>query len=263
MEFENIILQKKGPVATLTLNRPGERNALNIPMVQEMWEAIQEIKEDKSLRVLIITGAGKVFCGGGDVHFLLNELAQQPPLEIRGLLHLIGRPIVALRELEIPVIAAINGAAVGAGFDLLLHCEFRIAAKGTMVGPTWILNGIIPVVGSMVLLPKLVGVTQATDMILRGRMVDADEGYRIGLHTKVVPPEELIPACEKIAEELASGPPLAMALAKQGIQRGLDGRVDYELGYALYLQTICMTTEDFKGALKAFLEKRKPEFTGK
>jgi enoyl-CoA hydratase/carnithine racemase len=263
MEFKNVIVQKKGPVATLTLNRPGERNALNIPMVQEMWEAIQAIKEDKGVRVLIVTGAGKAFCGGGDVNFLLNELAKQPPLGIRDLLHLIGRPIVAIRELEIPVIAAINGAAVGAGFDLLLHCDFRIAAKGAMVGPTWILNGVIPVVGSMVLLPKFVGVTQATDMILRGRMVDADEGYRIGLHTQVVPPEELIPTCEKIAEELAAGPPLAMALAKKGIQRGLDGRVDYELGHALYLQTLCMTTEDFKGALKAFLDKQKPQFKGR
>ncbi len=263
MEFKNIILQKKGAVATLTLNRPEERNAMNIPLVQEMWEAVQNIKEDKTVRVLIVTGAGKTFCAGGDVNFLLNELAKEPPVGIRGLLQLIGRPIVALRELEIPVIAAINGAAVGAGFDLLLHCDFRIAAQGARVGPTWILNGVIPVVGSMVLLPKLVGVTQATDMILRGRTVDAEEGYRIGLHTKVVPPENLIPECEKLAEELSAGPPLAMAIAKQGIQRGMDGRVDYELGYALYLQTFCMTTEDFKGALKAFLEKRKPEFKGR
>ena len=250
-------------MATITFNRPEARNAMNLPLVLEFWEAIQVVKEDKQIRSLIITGAGKVFCGGGDVNFLLNELANEPPLGIRNLLQLIGRPIVALRELEIPVIAAINGSAVGAGFDLLLHCDFRIAAKGVNVGPTWILNGIIPVVGSMVLLPKLVGVTQATDMILRGRMVDADEGYRLGLHTRVVPPGELMAECEKLASELASGPPLAMALAKQGINRGMDGRVDHELGYALYLQTLCMTTEDFKGALTAFLEKRKPEFAGR
>jgi len=213
-------------------------------------------------RLLIVTGAGKAFCGGGDVNFLLNELAQQPPLGIRGLLMEIGRPLVALRELEIPVIAAINGAAVGGGFDLILHCDFRIAAQGAKAGPTWIRNGIIPVVGSMVLLPKLIGVTRATDMILRGTVVDAEEGYRIGLHTKVVSPGALMAECETLAEELASGSPLAMAIAKQGIHRGLDGRVDYELGYALYLQTLCMTTHDFREALQAFLEKRRPQFRG-
>lgn len=262
MAFQNVLLEKKDRVATLTLNRPDALNALHIPMVREMWQAVQEVKEDKEIRVLIVTGAGKVFCGGGDVNFLMNDLIPEPPIGIRGLLQEIGRPIVALRELEIPVIAAINGAAVGAGFDLLLHCEFRVAAQGAKVGPTWIRNGIIPVVGSMVLLPKFVGLTRATDMILRGAVVDADEGYRIGLHTKVVPPEALIPECEKLALELASAPPLAMAMAKTGIHRGLDGRVDYELGYALYLQTVCMTTQDFREGLQSFLDKRRPQFKG-
>lgn len=263
MDYNNIIYEKSGAIAKITLNRPEARNALTLPLADEFWHAIKEVEGEGNIRSLLITGAGKTFCSGGDVNYLITEMPSKSPIEVRNFLYQLGRPILALRELQIPVIACINGPAVGAGFDLLLHCDIRIASQTAKMGSTWILNGVIPVLGGMFLLPKIVGLTKATEMIFTGELIDAQEAHKIGLINKVVADDQLHEEGLRMANKLASGPPLALSIAKNGINRGLDGLLSHELLHAVYLQASCFKTDDFKEGLTAFLEKRKPNFKGK
>jgi len=263
MTYENIIYEKSEGVARITLNRPEAGNALNLPLADELWDAVKNLEADKDIRVLIVTGAGKIFCGGGDVRYLVSEMPKKNTIEVRDFLSQLGRPVMAIRDLKIPTIAAINGAAVGAGFDFLLHCDIRIAAETAKMGSTWIVNGVIPVMGGMFLLPRMVGLTKATEMILTGELIDAQEAYRVGLLNKVVPDDQLLHEAEKMARKLVNGPPLAISIAKDGLSRALDGNFPHELMHALYLQAACFKTDDFNEGLMAFLEKRKPNFLGK
>jgi len=262
MDLKYVIYEKTEGIAKITLNRPEVGNALDLALAKDFFEAVSDVESDTSMRVLIVTGAGKAFCAGGNVKYLLEVVSQLTPIEIRNFLMELGKPIMALRRLSQPVLAAINGGAVGAGFDLLLHCDLRVAAENAMMGPTWVRNGIIPVLGSMYILPKLIGQTRATEMILRGQTVLGKEAEQIGLVNKAVPKENLDGEVTAMARSLAKMAPLAVSIAKRGLQRGMDLSLHQELEHALYLQATCMKTEDFKRGLLAFLEKREPEFGG-
>jgi len=194
---------------------------------------------------------------------LKEGMVNQSPLVIRENLKIIGAPILALRELSKPVIAAVNGVAVGAGFDLMLQCDIRIMSENAKVGATWIKNAIIPVIGGLFLLPRIVGITKATEMIMTGEMIDAQEALKIGLLNRITSKENLQEEAQNFALKLADGPSSAMSMIKRGLNRVLDGNYNHEVEYSLYLQTTSMTTDDFKEALNAFSEKRPAVFKGK
>lgn len=262
MEFKYVIYEKREQVARVILNRPEVGNALDPNLGRDLLLAVREIQADDAIRVVVLTGAGKAFCAGGDVRFLLEDVSRRTVLEIRDFLKEMAMPILALRELRQPVIAAINGPAVGAGFDLLLHCDLRVTSENAMMGPTWIRNGIVPALGGMYLLARFVGQTRAAEMILRGQTVSGREAEAIGLVNKAVPRETLEEEVGEIAQDLAKRAPVALAIAKRGLQRGIDAYLHHEMEHAVYLQSSCMKTDDFKEGLTAFLEKREPKFSG-
>jgi 2-(1,2-epoxy-1,2-dihydrophenyl)acetyl-CoA isomerase len=262
MDLKYVLYEKIDNIAKITLNRPEVGNALDLNLARDLFLAISEVKSDSSIKAVVVTGAGKVFSAGGDVNYLLDVVSELSPIQIRDFLIELGKPIMALRELKQPVLAAINGGAVGAGFDMLLHCDLRIAAEKAVMGPTWVRNGIIPVMGGLYLLSQFVGRTKATEMILRGQLVSGEEAKQIGLVNESVPQDRLEEESMNIARDIAQKAPLAVAIIKDGLQRCMDWNLQNELEHALYLQASCMKTEDFKRGLRAFLEKKAPVFEG-
>ena len=264
MNFENILFEKIGKVGRITLNRPEVKNALNVPILQDMTKAIEEVRKDDQIKVLIVTGAGDTFSGGGDVDFLINDLCNRPSPEIRNLLkENYGGAALSLRNLEKPVIGVLNGPTVGAGFDLSLHFDLRIASEKAKFGSIWVRIGTIPALGGMFLLPRIVGLTKASEMMMTGEVIDAQEAYRIGLVNQVVTSDQLQERALEFANRLANGATWAISIVKQGINRGLNGHLMGEIDWAVYMQSICLKTEDCIEGIKAFKERRKANFQGK
>ncbi|MEW5911364.1 MAG: enoyl-CoA hydratase/isomerase family protein [Thermodesulfobacteriota bacterium] len=260
---ELIILEIKDNIAKITLNRPQFGNALTPELSNELLSAIDKVEANDSVKAVIITGAGKVFCAGGDLRYLLEVVSSLRPHEIREFLVKLGAPILKLRTLKQPVIASINGAAVGVGFDFLLHCDIRIAAEDAVMGPTWVKNNIIPVMGSMSLLSKFIGISKATEMILCGDTISGKEAERINLINKSVPKENLATESIAWAKKILRNGPIAVTMAKHGLHECNGSHLQFELEKAVYQQSACMKTEDFKEGLKATIEKRPPNFLGK
>lgn len=264
MSYSNIIFEKiDEQIAKITLNRPKVMNALNTAIVSEIGDAVEGIARDSKVKALILTGSGDVFSSGGDVEMLINDLCLRSSTEIREILKkFYGRGAVALRSLEIPVIGAINGPALGAGFDLSLHCDMRIASETASFGSIWVRISTIPALGGMFLLPRIIGLARASEMMMTGDVIDAQEAYRIGLVNKVVPAENLQQAALDLAKRLTKGATAAISIIKNGINRGLDGTLTGEIDYAISMQSICFKLEDCREGILAFKQKRKPIFKG-
>jgi enoyl-CoA hydratase len=259
MTFENLNVDIRDRIARVTVNRPKVLNALNEKTVRELHAAFASLREDAAVGAVILTGAGeKAFVAGADI----NELAVMTPLQGEASSRL-GQ--AALREIELlgkPVIAAINGFALGGGCELALACHIRFASETARMGLPEVGLGIIPGYGGTQRLPRIVGLGHALELIATARMVDAQEALRIGLVNRVLPAAELIPHCEKVASEILSRGPLAvryaMDAAIRGIETDLAQGLDREAGHFGLLAA----TADMREGLKAFLEKRKPTFTG-
>jgi len=260
MNYEHIILEKKEGVATLTLNRPEKLNAINRKMTEELENAMAEIGKDKDVRVLVITGAGRAFCSGADVSDMSPEAS---PVEARQWVHMANKIILALTDLEKPVIAKVNGVAVGIGCSLALSADIIIAAENAQLSLLFSRIGLIPDGGSLFHLPRLVGPAKAKELIFTAKMVDAKEAERIGLINKAVPADELDNEVNKMAKQLAEGPTLAYGMAKKIINKGLNMDLSSVLEFEAFGQTIAGTTEDAREGVTAFLSKRKPEFKGR
>jgi len=265
--YNDLIYAKEDHIATVTLNRPDRMNALTIKTHMELAQAIEDAKNDDDVRVLIITGAGRGFCSGDDVReiFLAGE-GLATGARTRRLGYLEGAVELGggggLLHLNKPTIAAVNGAAVGYGCDLALMCDMRIASDNARFGEVFIKVGLVPDQG-MLLLPRLVGLAKAYELILTGDIIDAGEAERIGLVNKVVPPEQLEEATKELATKLAKGPPLAVRLAKEGIRRGLGLPLDSFLAFHGPAFQFLAETEDHMEGARAFVEKREPVFRGK
>ena len=269
MGYKTIILEREAGVAILTFNRPEKLNAWSIDLVDEMSDAIDEVSKDNNTKALIITGAGRGFCSGGDVQ---DELKNNPDGSIGAGFERVlqgGKAtplnvIPQLHGMQKPVIAAINGVAAGAGFSCALACDLRIASEKAKFSAVFILRGLVPDAGMTYFLPKLVGAGKAYELVFTGEMIDAREAERIGLVNKVVPHGELMKTAEELAVKLAKRPPLALRYAKRAISKGLT-EVDLasHLDYEAVLNGLCWATEDFKEGVKAYLEKREPIFKGK
>jgi enoyl-CoA hydratase len=258
--YKTLIFEKKDNIGVLTVNRPEKLNALSNELIEELGNFLDDVEDDVELRVLVITGEGeKAFVAGADIQELVDRDA------------LMGRKVSRKRQtafsrienLTIPVIAAVNGYALGGGLELALACSIRICSDKAQFGAPEVKLGIIPGDGGTQRLPRLVGLGRAMEMVLTGDFIDAEEAYRIGLANQVVPHEELMGKAMELAQKIAKRPPLAVQYAKEAVNRSQEG--DAVSGYALesYLHALTCTTEDKKEGVKAFLEKRKGTFKGK
>jgi 2-(1,2-epoxy-1,2-dihydrophenyl)acetyl-CoA isomerase len=249
-------------VRLLTLNRPEAMNALTLPAMTELGERLERAARDAAVRAVVLTGAGSAFSAGGDSRFLL-EIPGMPDEEVRRVVYgTFQRPIRVIRTMAKPVIAAVNGAAVGAGCELAVAADFRLASERARFGEVWIGIGCVPALGGMYLLPRIVGLTRATEMILTGEIVDADEARRIGLVSRITPAAALLDEALALGGRLARGPARALAAAKEAINRGLAGNLWDELDATVRAQTACFRTRDFAEGVRALAEKRPPRFTG-
>jgi enoyl-CoA hydratase len=259
MSYETIILERKEGIGYLTINRPKVFNAINNQMIEEMKRAIEEFHHDKLVGVVIITGTGKAFQTGADI----EELSQMSPLEILQWNQGVVENFDALEKMRQPVIAAINGYALGGGLELALACTIRIAAESAKMGLPEVKIGILPGAGGTQRLPRLIGKGLAAEMILTGEMIDAKEAYRIGLVNRVVPAEQLMATAEEIGRKILRNAPIAVALAKDAIEVGKNLPLDGAIQYAQKNCITCFSTEDMKEGTAAFLQKRDPQFKGR
>jgi enoyl-CoA hydratase len=257
--FENLLLTREGAVALVTINRPQVLNALTIQTLDELRRAILELKADADVRAVIITGAGdKAFVAGADI----NELAVQRPTE--GKAHAArGQHVFDLIEnMGKPVIAAINGFALGGGCELAMACTLRIAAETARLGQPEINLGLLPGFAGTQRLTRLVGKGIALDVLLTGRHVAADEALRIGLVNRVVPATSLMTEARALATELASKAPIAMQFIIEAVNRGLEVSFNQAQAFEATLFGLVASTSDMREGTRAFLEKRKATFKG-
>ncbi len=260
MAYDNILFEVEDGIATVTFNRPKALNALNEALLSELASALETIGGDETIRVLVLTGAGeKAFVAGADIRELATfDALQGKRFSARG-----QRVIGRLQDLAIPVIAAVNGFALGGGSEIALACDFVYASETAQFGLPEINLGIIPGFGGTQRLPAVVGPALAKEMIYTGKMVTAEEARAGGLVNRVCPPETLMDEVLKTARSIAGKGKVALRAAKQAINRGLDLAIETGCHIECDAFALCMASEDAKEGTAAFLEKRKPEFKGR
>ncbi len=254
--YETIKYEKKDQIGYITVARPKAMNALNSTVLEELYEAFMDAEQDADLRAVILTGEGKAFVAGADI----AEMSEMNSVEAREFAKKGHRLMNCIDNVEIPVIAAVNGFALGGGCELAMASDIRIASEKAKFGQPEVGLGLIPGFGGNLRLPRLVGKGMAKYLILSNDMIDAAEAYRIGLVQKVAAPEELMEEAEKIAKRIASQAPLAVRYAKDVINNGYDMDMKSASQYEVNTFSISFSSEDMKEGTKAFLEKRKPEW---
>ncbi|MFU8830675.1 MAG: enoyl-CoA hydratase/isomerase family protein [Wenzhouxiangella sp.] len=259
MSFENLSVVTRGGIHTITVKRPSKLNALNRQTLQELYGAIIDASGDDKVRVIVLTGAGdKAFVAGADI----TEIQEQSPLEARSFSQFGQNLMTMIQSLDKPVIAAINGFALGGGLELALACHLRVASANARLGLPEIKLGIMPGFGGTQRLVRLVGTTRALEMTLGGEPISADRAYELGLVNRVVAPEELEQAVKDLATPLVKAAPEAVRGILQATLQGAE--INLEAGLALETArfALCCATQDMQEGTSAFLEKRTPEFTG-
>ena len=264
--MKEILYEKNGHVATITLNRPAKRNAYSETMVHEILEALADARDDDEIRVVIITGAGKGFCAGGDIGRDFQYPARyrghrlESMLEMRENMHVLIR---FLDRFDKPVIAAVNGAAVAGGLTLALACDFRIAAESAKLGDTSLRFALIPDEGGAYFFPRFMGLDKALMMSLLSEVYTARQALERGLVTEVVADDQLMARAKELAARLADGPPIAIRVTKRMMHKQRSMQLDNALEDAAMATLVTNYTEDVKEGTAAFHEKRKPVFKGK
>lgn len=259
-----LLYEQDAHVVTLTLNDPERHNPLTgSSLLDELLAALQRIEADRSVRAVILTGKGASFSAGGNVKAMLRQAsgevdAMQVRQEYRSG---IQRLPLALFNLEVPVIAAINGHAIGAGLDLSCMCDMRIAVDSAKFAESFVKVGIVAGDGGAWLLPRIIGLSRAAELSFTGRSIDARQALEWNLVSQVVPAAELMPAARKLAKEIAANPPHAVRLTKRLIREGMTTRLDTLLEMAAMYQAVSHQTADHREAVMAFIEKRKPDFS--
>lgn len=260
MTFENILYEKKGAIAYVTVNRPKVLNALNMATMEELRRAFTAAKEDAEVRVVLLTGAGeKAFVAGADI----GELSKHNAVSAKEYTHK-GQSVLDLIEnLGKPVIACINGFALGGGCELAMACTMRLATENAKLGQPEVKLGIIPGYGGTQRLPRLIGKGLAMQQLLTGEMISAQEAYRIGLVNEVVPQADLIARAEAISQKIIANAPLAIQYAMEAVHKGMEMTLQEGLYLEATLFGVCCATEDKTEGTTAFLEKRQANFKGK
>jgi enoyl-CoA hydratase len=260
MAYENITYEVRDNIAFITFNRPKVLNALNRRTVEELGDCLNAAREDDSVRVLILTGAGeKAFVAGADI----NELAQRTPVDGKEF-SLFGQEIFhRLETIGKPSIAAINGFALGGGCELALSCTMRIASRNARLGQPEVKLGILPGYGGSQRLTRLCGKGVAHELVVTGEMISAEEALRIGLVNHVTEPAELLPTAESIAKKIVANAPLAVKYAMEAVEHGMEIPQEQGLFLEATLFGLCCATEDMREGTRAFIEKRPAQFKGR
>ena len=250
-------------IVTVTLNRPDKLNALVGHMRRDLAEALEEAGSDPHVRVVVITGEGKAFCAGGDVQFMAELIERNDAEEFARLLGAARRVILAIRQMTKPVIASIEGAAAGAGFNLALACDLRIASSAATFSQSFVKLGFHPDWGGSYFLPRIVPSNIACELFFLGETIDANTALRLGLINRVAAPEELATETRKLAERLREAPAVSIAAAKHAVYLGQHDSLEQMLQYEVDAQLRCFASADGREGVRAFIEKRPPRFMGR
>ncbi|MCK4312974.1 MAG: enoyl-CoA hydratase/isomerase family protein [Candidatus Cloacimonetes bacterium] len=256
MSYKNLIVEQKEKIGYIKFNRPEVLNAVNIETVLEVEKVMHEFNDNKDILVIIITGEGKAFIAGSDI----SRLAQMDALEAREYSQVGQRVLSFIENMEKPVIAAVNGFALGSGCEIAMACDIRIASEKAKFGQPEVKLGIIPGHAGSQRLPRLVGVGKAKELIFTGDVIDAAEALRIGLVNKVTTPESLMEEAENLAKKIIAVGPTAVRVAKTVINRGIDTNLTTANSYEMEAFSMLFSTDEAKEGMKAFMEKRKPNW---
>jgi len=253
--------QNQGGIATITLNRPERLNALTFEVYRELTDTFASLRDDKDVRVVVITGSGRAFCSGGDVHDIIGELFKR---NIEGLLEftrLTCALVRNMRALPKPIISSLNGTTAGAGACIALASDIRLASEDAKIAFLFVKVGLSGAdMGAAFLLPRVVGLSKATELLYTGDFISATEAQRIGLYNRVVPADELAATTRELAERLARGPAFALAKTKEMLNRELNMNLDAALECEAQAQAICMQHPNYREAYEAFVAKRETKF---
>lgn len=262
MSEPHAVYETKGHIATITLNRPGAKNAFSLEMISLWREYLEKAKRDDAIRVIIVTGTGDTFCSGGDIRDMVEGKLKSWDMK-RFLWDGVHRIVLTLEDLDKPVIAAINGAAMGAGMDMAIIYDLRVCSDRARLAESYIMMGLVPGDGGAYFLPRLVGVSKGLELLLTGDILNPEEALRLGIVNRVVPHENLMEETMKLAEKIAGKPPLAVRMMKRAVYQGQTSTLRAHLDYISSQISLLSETEDHVEAAKAFLEKRKSVFSGK
>jgi 2-(1,2-epoxy-1,2-dihydrophenyl)acetyl-CoA isomerase len=263
MDYVNITLDRADGVGRLTLSRPEALNALDRATGEEILDAAERLRDDASVRVVVVTGAGRAFSAGGDIKEMARAGSELSEEFVEQLLGTLNRSILALAEMPKPVLAAVNGIAAGIGFNLALAADIRVAARSAEFTQAFVKIGLVPDGGGTFFLPRLVGWARATELIMTGRTVSSEEALRLGLVNEVVDDSEFETTVESWAARLAAAPTAAIGRAKQLLAHSLTADLKSQLRFEREMQMASGRTADFHEGVTAFLAKRAPRFTGK
>jgi len=257
--YQTLLVERIEGVLKITLNKPETLNALDMVMREELHDLLLEASTDDEVKAVVITGAGRAFCSGGDI----GTMGTFKPGEGRRRIQKVQRITRVIWNMEKPVIAAVNGACAGAGMNLAMSCDFILASDKSKFLEAFIKIGLIPDLGGFYLLPRRIGIANAKDLIMTGRTIDAQEALNMGVVNKIVPGEELMDEAMKMATKFAKGPTRALGLAKMLLNRSFETDLDASYADEAYAQDLCMVSDDFQEGLASFREKRPPHFQGK
>lgn len=255
--FETLLLEFKAGIATVTLNRPKALNAMSVTMREELGACFEQLRYDKRVRAVVITGAGKAFCVGGDVNDFDGTDAEELHDLMRYKSH---RWFSSVWNLPQPTIAAVNGTAAGGGANLALACDFVVASTAARIGETFVRVGLVPDLGGLFILPRIVGMQRAKQLCFGGKVLDAEEALAMGLFTEVVRPKQLLARARDIAVNIAKAPVKTIAATKAMLNRSFEYSMEDMLQLELFVQSFMFATSDHREALDAFLNRRPPRF---
>ena len=259
---EAVLVERDGGVVTLTLNRPDVRNAMTAELTDAFTDAVESLRGDPDVRVVVVTGAGKAFCAGGDLSWIQPGPGADVP-SLRAKMRSFYPRFLVVRSLDVPTIAAINGAAIGAGLCMAMACDIRIASEDAKLSTAFMRLGMHPGMAAMYLLTRLVGTARASELFFTAKTIDGREAERIGLVNHAVPVASLVDEVSSLAREIAQNAPIPMGMTKRALYLAERADIETMLEYEGLAQPITLATADLLEGLKAMKEKRPPEFEGR
>ncbi|MDY6882029.1 MAG: enoyl-CoA hydratase-related protein [Desulfatiglans sp.] len=262
MTEPHVLYETKGHIATITLNRPEVRNAFSDEMIKLWTQFLAEARTDDEVRVIILTGKGEAFSSGGDIRNIADEAFQSWNMK-NFLWEGVHRVALTLEDLDKPIIAAVNGAAMGAGMDMALMCDLRICSDRARFAEAYINLGLVAGDGGAYFLPKIVGIPKALELLLTGDMLSAEEAKELGIVNRVVPHERLMEEALLLAKKIAGKAPLATRMMKRAVYQSQTSTLRAHLDYISSQMALLSQTEDHANAMRAIIEKRKPNFVGR
>jgi 2-(1,2-epoxy-1,2-dihydrophenyl)acetyl-CoA isomerase len=260
MDYQTLLSETQDGIALIRMNHPKKMNALGAELRKDLLACLEALDRDEGVRVLVLTGSGKSFCAGGDIQELKDKRTVS---QARAYVRQVSRIISAIRNLEKPVIGAVNGAAVGAGFSLAMACDLIVASEKAFFSMAFVKIGLVPDLGTTYFAPRLFGSPKAKEMAFLGQTLSAQDLYNLGFINALVDPEALEPKALDLARQIAAGPPLALGLTKKMMNQSWDLNLETALEVEAQSQAACMQSEDFHEGVGAFYEKRPPRFQGK